>query len=233
MSFLISARVKNKKLIDIFNNEIIYMGTPATGGSIISGSKGSIYTDSSRYFEIKIPKTLSGDFTIYFWCYCINNIDNRWSSIIITCPKNFNPDSNYAIFASTNGDIVRTDYLQLVIDGKNINNLNFYSTNSTWTNYCLTRKDGITNFYINGIKRCSIKFKNNIQKGSYIGFSYVNYFDSVHRWVSAYYDDIVVADQCLFDGNFTPPTNHYLFPDVYKVFDDKGNLYGKEKEEDE
>ena len=179
MSFLISARVKNKKLIDTFNNEIIYMGTPATGGSIISGSEGSIYTDSSRYFEIKIPKTLSGDFTIYFWCYCTNNISGRWSFIVMTCDKNFRPNGYYKLVSSTNGDRIRTDYLQLVIRFKEINNLNFY----------LTRKDGIANFYINGIKRYSGTLENDIQKGTYIGFSYYNNGDSIHRWVSAYYDD--------------------------------------------
>ena len=228
--FLISARVEDDQFIDTKGNQINFYGTPEFGDSFIEGEK-AIYTDASRYFKIKMPKSITdGEFTVYFWIKIIqNDLPNRWGRMMSTIDTNFHASSGgIEMIATSSGGYIATNYFCIVIDdvmyGKS-SNFSFYTLNNTWTNYCICGKNGIASVYINGKKFIDAPYKN-IKLNDYVGFAYYSDDDNVHRHVTGYWDDICIIDRCLFDGEFTPP-NHYLCPDLYKLIDEEENVYGK------
>lgn len=224
--FIISARVKDDQFVDICKNQINFYGTPEFGDSFIEGEK-AIYTDSSRYFNIKLPKTIDGDFTIYFWVKIVSNtLSNRWACMQSSCDSNFFRNEGFDMFSSSSGDLNSNNYFLYQINWNYYYTDDFYTLNNTWTNYCATAKNGVLNIYINGKKYYENTDTVSYYLKDYVGFAYYNIGDNIHRRVTGYYDDIVVANRCLFDREFTPP-NHYLFPDIYKIVNENKNIYAK------
>ena len=182
----------------------------------------------SRLCISNIVLRFSNDFTIAYWIK--SKIENRWNTSTYNSGAN---DGDWCVFMGV--PFYSTLYMQGAISYEKYNNGDIGSSigiargkcnDTNWHHLAMCRKEGTVNVYIDGVKKLSTSNSNDL----YINTSTSQIIQvggcdwNRNYGFDGYMDDIVIADHCIFDNDFTIPKTYLLSP-IYNLYT-TNNIYG-------
>jgi hypothetical protein len=167
--------------------------TPVTGSVVFDGSGDSLTLPASNDFAFGI-----GDFTVECWLYLTSS-----TTYYAILHGTTNTTDTFGFVLNSPSGLNYISYA-FTVGGTPVSYTNLPTLPNTWQHHALVRKNGILEWFINGISQGTSTFSNNVTA---TGSLKIGAISDNSAALNGYISNLrILKGTALYTSNFTPPT---------------------------